>query len=85
MQHQVKVTYCQHHDPPVEVWSGGLEVQDTSQPPDGEGSTVLETVWMVFNTSRYGLRIRSMMVGDLVEVDGVQYRCKAVGWEREPT
>jgi hypothetical protein len=68
---------------------GYYRVQGTIGVPDLEGKDVAEEIFdLTNNPSRdeereemYG-RYRSVSVGDIVNVDGVDYLCASVGWVR---
>jgi len=49
---------------------------------EAEPVAVLEDLFEQFNVGdRGGLRVRSMSVRDVVELNGVRYECKPAGWE----
>lgn len=50
---------------------------------EGESDTILGALFERFNIGDHGgLTVRSMSVGDLVDIDGTLFVCKPVGWER---
>jgi len=50
---------------------------------EGEPGHILSQLWERFNIGdRGGLRVRSMSVGDVVEIDGQRHVCKPAGWEK---
>lgn len=55
----------------------------TLEVKDADPMEALELLFKQFNVGdRAGLRIRSMSVRDVVELDGVCYECKGAGWEK---
>lgn len=50
---------------------------------DGEHREILGRLFEQFNIGdREGLRVRSMSVGDLVEIDDDRYVCAPAGWDK---
>lgn len=68
---------------------GGYRVQGTIGVPDMQGEAVAEEIFSITNNpfrqsereALYG-RFRSVSVGDIVSVDGEEYLCASMGWER---